>query len=392
MDSTLRRTKNLVWSAFDRRLPINHTLHYSNRELGPRALTIAAALIAALAASPVRAALPGDITAEPARTTRPQKLSLAPVKSGAVSGHSPYDVGDCSLCHKRKNPKDPGPVTIAGNKGCFVCHEDFQELLTSRRFKHSVAEANCTNCHNPHNSMQKKLLLASQPSLCIDCHKTTELLMNLKFKHGAMTQGEGCMNCHNPHASNVEHLLTRLPFEQCVQCHDKDNVTDPQGVKLTNMKKLLEKNPVHHGPVAAKDCSACHQPHGADVFRLLSASYPSTFYAPFDLKNYELCFGCHDSTLVTTEKTTTATHFRDGDRNLHFLHVNKADRGRTCRACHEVHASQKVYQIRESVPFGSNGYLLKVSYEKRPDGGACTQTCHTARTYTNAAPVQAKAK
>jgi predicted CXXCH cytochrome family protein len=158
------------------------------------------------------------------------------------------------------------------------------------------------------------------------------------------------------------------------------------------MKALLEQNKVHHGPVAQKDCSACHQPHGALVFKLLAASYPSTFYAPFDVKSYEMCFGCHEEALVTAEKTTTATRFRDGDRNLHFLHVNKADRGRTCRACHEVHASSKTYQIRESVPFGTKGYMLKVNYEKRADGGNCTQTCHTARSYTNAAAPQAKAK
>ena len=46
------------------------------------------------------------------------------------------------------------------------------------------------------------------------------------------------------------------------------------------------------------------------------------------------------------------TSFRDGDVNLHYLHVNKAKRGRTCRACHSTHASKHNVIIRDSVPFG----------------------------------------
>jgi predicted CXXCH cytochrome family protein len=361
---------------------------------GPRGALLAA-LLAAVPAARAAAPLPAADAKSPKLATVPlaRPPSLAPVKSGARSLHSPYEVEDCSLCHKHKDPKKPGPVTIAGNKGCFVCHEDFQELLGARRFKHPMAEAACTTCHNPHSSTQKKLLHASPPGLCLQCHTGIQRLSALRSKHaGAVTEGAACLNCHDPHASNVEHLLSRLPFDQCVQCHGKDGLKDAAGAQLTNIRKLLERNAAHHGPVAQKDCSACHEPHGSDLFRLLNAPYPSAFYAPFDVKSYEMCFGCHDEQLATQERTTTATRFRNGDRNLHFLHVNKPDRGRTCRACHEVHAAPRVYQIRESVPFGSKGYLLKVNFEKRDDGGTCTQTCHTGRSYTNLAPAAAKAR
>lgn len=356
--------------------------------IGSRALLLAALTTSWAAAAPLDTADARHKSATVARTRAP---SLAPVRR-PLSVHSPYEVGDCSLCHQRKSRHDPGPVTIAGDKLCYVCHEDFQELLTTRRFKHATGKVSCTTCHNPHSSAQKKLLLSPAPGLCLDCHSGIAAMMSQKVKHTAVTDGASCMNCHNPHASNVEYLMSRLPFDQCVQCHGKDGVTDAAGVKLTNIKALLEENKVHHGPVAQKDCTACHQPHGSQTFRLLIAAYPSTFYAPFNARDYEMCFGCHDEQLVTAEKTTTATRFRDGDRNLHFLHVNKPDRGRTCRVCHEVHASQRVYQIRESVPFGRNGYLLRVNFEKNAAGGNCSQTCHTARTYTNAAPAQAKAK
>jgi predicted CXXCH cytochrome family protein len=358
---------------------------------GDRALVLAAALIAALASPPTAAQQKKTRSVTEMKATRPPQ---GPVDR-PVSVHSPFEVGECSLCHKRKDPKNPGPVTLVGNKGCFVCHEDFEQLMSNRRFKHPAANKDCTICHNAHNSANKTLLHAPPPTLCFGCHSGIEQLTNSEVKHSAaVTEGKACINCHTTHASNVEHLLTRLAFDQCVQCHDKDDTKDEKGVALTNIKKLLDSNLTHHGPVAQKDCSACHEPHGSKNFRLLIAAYPSSFYAPFDAKTYEMCFGCHEETLATTQKTTTATRFRDGDRNLHFLHVNKPDRGRTCRACHEVHASQKVYQIRESVPFGTKGYLLKVNFEKKADGGNCTQTCHTARSYNNsgAAPTPAKAK
>jgi len=54
--------------------------------------------------------------------------------------------------------------------------------------------------------------------------------------------------------------------------------------------------------------------------------------------------------VVTEPETRTLTNFRDGARNLHFLHVNKAVRGRTCRACHEVHASKQPRQSGTASP------------------------------------------
>jgi predicted CXXCH cytochrome family protein len=235
-------------------------------------------------------------------------------------------------------------------------------------------------------------MVATAPQLCLDCHAGIQKVIDQKVKHGAIADGASCMNCHNAHASNVENLLSALPFDQCVQCHSKDGMVDNAGVKITNMKKLLDQNKAHHAPVAAKDCSACHEPHGSENFRLLVAAYPSAFYAPFDVKSYELCFGCHNDQLVTLPETLTATRFRDGNRNLHFLHVNKSDNGRTCRACHEVHASSQNYQIRESVPYGPRAYKLKVNFVKNDNGGNCTQTCHPGRTYTNSTVPAKKGK
>jgi polyferredoxin len=87
--------------------------------------------------------------------------------------------------------------------------------------------------------------------------------------------------------------------------------------------------------------------------------------------------------MVKEPHTTTLTKFRNGDLNLHYVHVNKDERGRTCRACHEVHAAKQPHQIRDAVPYGNTGYMLKVNFTQTPNGGSCAKTCHVTRSYTN---------
>ena len=343
-----------------------------------RFLAAGAALFLTFTAGPARAAAGPATPPRKAVDVRP----LAPGET-AVTVHAPYSAGDCAFCHASNDRKNPGPVTKKGNALCFDCHQEFEEIL-ARPHKHPPAVEACTNCHNPHDSKQKKLLRAEMVSQCLDCHpKLAAVTVNATVKHGAVTAGQKCMNCHNPHASNVEKLLVALPYDLCVNCHGVDGLKDWNGTALTNMKKLIADNPVRHAPVEAKDCSACHQPHGGDAFRLLVADYPAKFYSPFDPKNYELCFTCHDEKIVADPDTTTLTGFRDGTRNLHYLHVHKSERGRTCRACHEVHAGKQAHQLREGVPYGPKGWMLKLNYTKLPNGGSCARTCHDTKTYVN---------
>ena len=332
---------------------------------------------------PVLAA--GDNTEETPPVPKMRKHDLTPIPDvlKPVSVHSPFQDGDCSLCHQNKDRSDPGPILKKVNAICLDCHDDFAKVM-ARKSCHVPAKLNCVTCHNPHNSMQPHLLVSESEALCLDCHTAiSNLVTNAKVKHDALNVEHKCVNCHNPHAANVEHLLTRLPYDLCVGCHGKDGVTDHDGKTLTNMKKLLAENPHQHGPVADKDCSACHMPHGGDNFRLLTKEYPAQFYSPYEPKLYALCFDCHEESMVKDPKTTTLTKFRNGDQNLHYVHVNKDERGRTCRACHEVHASQQNHQIRAAVPYGHTGYMLKINFTQTPTGGSCAKTCHVTRSYTN---------
>ncbi|MBT9536511.1 MAG: cytochrome C, partial [Nitrospirae bacterium] len=73
-------------------------------------------------------------------------------------------------------------------------------------------------------------------------------------------------------------------------------------------------------------------------------------------------------------------------KNLHFVHVNKTIKGRTCRACHDVHATNNPKHIRDAVPFGAWG--LPVGFQKASNGGSCQPGCHQKFEYNRIKPVK----
>jgi len=146
------------------------------------------------------------------------------------------------------------------------------------------------------------------------------------------------------------------------------------------MAALLSRNPDRHGPVREGKCTACHDPHVSEHAHLLVREYAAGFYARFSPQQYALCFGCHGADRVLNESGTAVTGFRDGDRNLHRLHVNR-EKGRTCLVCHEVHASSRPFHMRESVPFSDSEWMLFINYERTAGGGSCAPGCHAAKSY-----------
>jgi predicted CXXCH cytochrome family protein len=267
----------------------------------------------------------------------------------------------------------------AGAELCGECHEEIALALAEAEYVHSPAEDDCTDCHGPHSGPFPKMLQAEKGALCDECHDdVVASVQQSTVQHSPATTDGECLNCHDPHAANSEPMLKAPQRALCLGCHDRPQKAGERSV--TNIAAWLDQNGVWHRPIRQQGCSGCHQPHGGEHARLLKAPFPDGFYAPFDPKAYGLCFTCHDKRLATTKRTRSASNFRDGDRNLHFVHVNKRERGRTCRACHEVHASSRPRQIRESVPYGR--WLMPIAFEKSETGGACAPGCHERAVYT----------
>ncbi len=298
--------------------------------------------------------------------------------------HGPVAAGACTACHNPHASDLSSLLKRESVKLCTACHETIANRIGTLPHKHPPATEDCTTCHNPHGAGNKMMLNASPPDLCFECHDDiAELAEDATVKHDALTIKKSCSNCHDAHGSTSEHLLSKKPLELCLSCHGKSVKSD--GRTLIDIAQKLEDNPRRHGPVGEGDCATCHSPHGGEQFRLLAGAYPSTFYSPFSEDAYALCFTCHDVEAFEDEETDELTDFRNGERNLHFLHVNRETKGRTCRACHDVHASRHPKHITDNVPFGA--WSLPIQFVKNENGGSCAPGCHNQYRYDRESPV-----
>lgn len=320
--------------------------------------------------------------------------------------HSPSSLGECLLCHDPHGSENEFFLSERQPELCFLCHDQLENKMTGEQMStHAPAEESCTACHDPHSSeIGSTLLRQEMRPLCTECHSEEGIdlqvdISAVAFKHEPIEAASSCLNCHDPHATIFDNHLLAEPMELCFQCHNQE-FTTADGKVLPDTEALVANSKYLHGPIKEKNCSGCHSPHGSEHFRLLLEDYPQEFYTDaFDMDDYKLCFTCHESTLLQDEETTTLTGFRDGSRNLHYLHVNREKKGRTCRSCHEVHASNHFNHIRDSVPFGKINWPLQLKYEplyinaegkecKTPDdscekvGGSCV-ACHDRKYYNN---------
>jgi predicted CXXCH cytochrome family protein len=305
-----------------------------------------------------------------------------------VSVHGPVAAGACAACHTPHASPYPNLLRAEGPELCVGCHVTTRTQLETLRVVHGPAAADCQACHLSHASDHPMILREDPKTLCLSCHETIRhTVETAATQHAAVTTDRQCLNCHSPHASDHPRVLRQDMMSLCFECHDRE-IELEDGTTLGDIKKVIETGTSLHGPIAQQNCAACHHIHGGDEFRLLVKEYPPEFYAPFKEESYALCFSCHNRELVQDEHTTSLTDFRNGDLNLHFLHVNRQKKGRTCRACHETHASNKEKHIRESVPFGTGGWMLPIRFEKMADGGRCAPGCHLPYEYNRTDPVE----
>ena len=293
--------------------------------------------------------------------------------------HAPVVAGECLQCHEAHTSNHRMMLNREGNELCFYCHTESRAVLSQQEYWHAPVVDNCVLCHDPHSADYAKQLRGDIPGLCWQCHDDVRKQIGDASKiHSAVSMDDKCMNCHDPHASSHARVLKESLLDTCLGCHDKE-IEVPGGRPLVNMKAELDAAEFLHGPIVQGNCVACHLPHAGSNFRRLIEEFPADFYAPFDLGLYALCFGCHDSDLVMQEQDNGLTRFRNGNRNLHFVHVNKEKKGRTCRACHAIHGSDRPFHVRESVPFG--GWEIPINFERLEDGGTCLPGCHQEREY-----------
>jgi predicted CXXCH cytochrome family protein len=291
--------------------------------------------------------------------------------SGLKEQHGPFSTGDCTACHAPHESDLDRLLVKPVEELCASCHTDVPDWLRKAEV-HPALNAGCTSCHNPHGSAHPKLLPAEGSSLCFQCHDAiAEKVQKAAVVHPAAKQGKACASCHSPHASDSRKLLLIPEKETCLGCHR--NILTPDRTVL-------------HAPIQKGMCTACHDPHGAPYPNLLARSFPAGMYVPYTESEYGLCFSCHNRDLVQYADTSFATNFRDGERNLHYLHVNNKQKGRSCNLCHDVHASKSPLLLADVVRFGK--WDLPIKFVKTETGGGCTPGCHKPYKYDRKNPVR----
>lgn len=298
--------------------------------------------------------------------------------------HGPVAVGECTVCHN-PHASDHRPILRdQESKVCLDCHENVQEKLESSKVVHRPATSECLACHKGHGGKNKLFLTADAPKLCYECHEEIgEMIESGTVKHSAVAEDRSCMSCHDAHASAHGKLLVEQESKVCLACHKEELAVGDR--KISNIAAKLASHPHHHGPLAGGECGACHNPHGGSREHLLARSYPPKIYAPFDVKAYDLCLECHEAEAFTEKETDSATGFRNGDRNLHHLHVNMPAKGRTCRMCHDPHASNNAKHMVESTPFGR--WEIPINFKETATGGSCMPGCHAPQKYDRDNPI-----
>jgi len=301
--------------------------------------------------------------------------------------HGPVAAGECLVCHSAHQSDHKGLLADSRTSLCLGCHVDVENSMKDAVAVHKPVAEQCAGCHDPHGGNSEFFLTADGPDLCMKCHaEFIDKAKTAAFPHAPMTEGRSCRNCHAPHASSQTGLLATKTGDLCLSCHDK--AIQREGDTIDNIALQTAEAKFLHGPVRDGNCAACHQAHGSDHASILKREFPREFYAPYKEGAYDLCFECHDRALAL-DAASDRTGFRDGARNLHFLHVNR-EKGRTCRACHAEHASNQPNHVRGEVPFGR--WTMKVSFTKTDTGGTCETGCHVPYSYDRATPVGSGAK
>lgn len=277
--------------------------------------------------------------------------------------HGPVGSDDCISCHNPtglEHPKQRGAFRLVaeGATLCYVCHEG----KANKKVVHPpVAKGACLDCHDVHQSPYRMQLKADGSALCFGCHDAEKF--TAKHRHAPVADGS-CLGCHDPHQSDNRALLKGSGAGLCFICHDKKMA---EGVSI-------------HGPVAGGGCTDCHAPHGSPYYRILKNAFPEQFYLPYSQDNFALCFDCHTENLAQDKRTDTLTGFRNGDHNLHHLHINKSDKGRSCKTCHDPHAARQPRLVKERIP-GFGSWEIPIRYTKTDTGGTCVAGCHKPKSY-----------
>jgi predicted CXXCH cytochrome family protein len=273
----------------------------------------------------------------------------------AAQVHVPFADGSCQGCHR---PALEGRIRLRarGERLCTSCHGEFAPAELDIGSVHAAmrgerGKAGCLNCHDPHMSMEPKLVVAAGIELCRSCH--AEIVAQASAGSGHAPAADDCLSCHLPHASPRERLLNETPPHLCHGCHD------PSDADLA--ASHLDAD------LASLQCTTCHSPHGEGQPHLLAKNVHEPLLdgcdschdagagSLFEQGESALCLMCHEETGDAAASAAVPHAALEISRcvDCHDPHASRQEHlialpaGGTCLACHEDQATGP-----EEVPHG----------------------------------------
>jgi DmsE family decaheme c-type cytochrome len=191
---------------------------------------------------------------------------------------------------------------------CLNCHEESKNMSSWDSGTHKKNDITCIDCHTVHNSAIHNLK-ASQPNLCLSCHKSVGNQLKRQAHHPIQEGKVKCTSCHTPHGgSGPKMIKADSAPDLCYKCH-----TEKRGPFA-----------FEHPPVA-ENCGTCHQPHGSNHENLLTSRPP------------RLCQGCHSTSGHNNRPYSFQNSFGGSATSSRNRFVSKG-----CVNCHgDIHGSNR---------------------------------------------------
>ncbi len=185
------------------------------------------------------------------------------------SSHTLANVA-CTSCHSIHSSKtEKFLLARVQHEVCYTCHSQIRAQF-SMPFKHHVDEGfmECSDCHNPHGAFSPTWRMGQRPRMveqvlpndeaCIRCHRDKR--GPFVFEH-ASVRVDGCETCHQPHGSMNTRLLRRpAVFTLCLECHNGFGNFGRHGIgEIQTASTHNLADPKFH------NCTVCHvRIHGSN--------------------------------------------------------------------------------------------------------------------------------
>lgn len=178
-------------------------------------------------------------------------------------------VESCETCHGpgslhvENRGRVAGDILIPDTETCLACHLNVKaKFMLQHRHPVREGQMSCQDCHAPHGGdvgTPARAWLQRSHEACFACHK--EMRGPFVFEHDAMR--DGCASCHDPHGSINDKLLIGGQTTTCLRCHWEAAFNTSSGSLGTHGHSS-------HNVAAGQDCIDCHVAvHGSNIWRSL---------------------------------------------------------------------------------------------------------------------------